>query len=63
MLGVRLACAAGFDPAGLLTFMERLSAQDPSRSGFLRTHPSPNQRVEYLQREVSRLGQERCTGR
>jgi len=55
VLGVKLACAAGFDPSGLLTFMERLKEQNPSHVSFLQTHPSPAQRVQYLQGTIEKL--------
>jgi len=47
ILGVKLACSAGFAASGLLTFMERLN--------FLRTHPSLRQRMNSLQKEIGKL--------
>lgn len=55
ILGVRLACSAGFDPVGILTFMAKLREYQPGQGSFLQTHPSPAQRMEYLEGEVSRI--------
>jgi len=54
LLGIRLACAAGFDATGLLAFMKRLNELGPQLS-FLSNHPSPAQRTEYLRWEVAKL--------
>jgi len=54
LLGIRLACAAGFDAAGLLVFMRRLN-EPGSQMSFLQNHPSPARRVEYLEQEVGKL--------
>lgn len=48
MLGIQLACEAGYDPTGLLVFMQRLS-KESSGIEFLSTHPAPQNREEYLQ--------------
>ncbi len=61
ILGVRLACAAGFDPAGALVFMAKVREEDPNQVSFLQTHPSPDRRVEYLEREVDKLNCSRKT--
>lgn len=52
ILGIRLSCVAGFNPAGLLTFMTKVREQNPSLSGFLQSHPAPAERIEYLQKEL-----------
>jgi len=56
ILGVQLSCAAGFNPKGHLTFHAKASEGDPSQSNFLRTHPAPVRRLEYLQREIENSG-------
>src|SRR5437870_2096740 len=55
VLGVKLSCAAAFDPSGLLTFMERLKERNASHVSFLQTHPSPAQRVQYIQGAIEKL--------
>lgn len=54
--GVRLLEQAGYDPRGLLEFMELLERQDGrSRSGvarFFTTHPAPHDRVKTLTKLV-----------
>lgn len=55
LFGVRVACAAGFDPSGLLTFMAKLSEMDPSLVSSLRDHPAPKERIGYLRNEVGKL--------
>jgi beta-barrel assembly-enhancing protease len=56
-VGVEIVRRAGWDPRGLLEFMELLRAQagrDPgSVEVFLSTHPSPAERVQQLRRQVS----------
>jgi beta-barrel assembly-enhancing protease len=57
-VGVEIVRRAGWDPRGLLEFMELLRAQagrDPgSVEVFLSTHPSPAERVQQLRGYVSR---------
>jgi beta-barrel assembly-enhancing protease len=57
-VGVEIVRRAGWDPRGLLEFMELLRAQagrDPgSVEVFLSTHPSPAERVRQLRVQVSR---------
>ena len=46
-LGVKLAVAAGFDPAGAVRVLQRLAAADEGFA-FLSTHPPTAQRVRRL---------------
>ena len=55
LLGARLACAAGFNPSGALTYLELFNAQKPSRLGFLKGRPAPVQRVQHLQGAIEKL--------
>ena len=49
--GIALAARAGWDPAGLASFLntlereEKLAGQDPNRPGFFATHPATPERV------------------
>jgi hypothetical protein len=52
VLGIRLACQAGFDPAGLVMFIEGLRARNGDGSDFGATHPQNNERIGYLRQEV-----------
>jgi predicted Zn-dependent protease len=55
-VGVRIMRRAGWDPRGMLEFMQVLrdeQRRNPSRvEVFLSSHPSPAERVELLSREV-----------
>lgn len=55
--GVRILRAAGYDPRGLLEFMQRLDGDLQSTPGamaqFFATHPAPRDRVRHLEREVA----------
>jgi hypothetical protein len=55
VLGARLACAAGFNPSGALTYLELLNAQKPSKLSFLTSRPAPIQRVQHLQGAIEKL--------
>lgn len=55
VLGARLTCAAGFNPAGALTYLELLNAQKPSKLSFLKSRPAPIQRVQHLQGAIEKL--------
>lgn len=49
-IGLRILTDAGYAPQAMVNFMEKLKSK--SRSGvptFLSTHPSPSNRVQYLQ--------------
>ena len=58
-VGIAILRRAGWDPRGLLEFMETLRQQagrDPSSvEVFLSTHPSPAERVRQLRTELSRV--------
>jgi predicted Zn-dependent protease len=58
-VGVEILRRAGWDPRGLLEFMEMLRQQagrDPgSVEVFLSTHPSPGERVQQLRAQLSRV--------
>ena len=50
VLGVRIACEAGYDPTGFVTYFEK----SPGRSSsFMSTHPSRRQRLDYLRAEAA----------
>ena len=53
VLGIRVACQAGFDPEGMLTFMSVLAQIDPRAKSFMTNHPSAIERRNYLQGEVA----------
>lgn len=61
--GVRILQAAGYDPRGLLEFMQRLDADQQSAPGavarFFSTHPAPRDRVRHLERLVGDAGGQR----
>jgi predicted Zn-dependent protease len=53
LLGIRVACAADFNPRGLITFMAKGRELYPTTEiGFLKTHPSSTYRIEYLEKEL-----------
>jgi predicted Zn-dependent protease len=58
-VGLEILRRAGWDPRGLLEFMEMLRQQagrDPgSVQVFLSTHPSPGERVQQLRAQLSRV--------
>lgn len=54
ILGVRLACQAGFDPSGLIAFMESLTARYGNGTGFGATHPQNSERIGYIRQEVTK---------
>ena len=50
-IGVAIAARAGYDPAALVRFFERLSADDPDGGpSWLSTHPSTGERVLRIRR-------------
>lgn len=52
--GVRALAEAGYDPNGLVRFLDRLSRQDSSRSiSWLSTHPEPAKRVTRARAEAN----------
>jgi peptidyl-prolyl cis-trans isomerase A (cyclophilin A) len=54
ILGIRVACQAGFDPEGMLIVMRALLAQNPTATSFMQNHPSGVERLHYLQGEVQK---------
>jgi len=60
-VGMELAAAAGYDPAGLsrslrtLARAEQLSGRDPSRTSFYSTHPATAERVTDTQRAAQTM--------
>jgi predicted Zn-dependent protease len=67
-VGAEIMHRAGWDPRGLAEFMQilrREQGRDPSAvETFFSTHPSPEGRLERLEREAARLGGgRRDTGR
>jgi predicted Zn-dependent protease len=60
--GARYASAAGYNPYGLVTFFQRLEAQEGSIPGalvFLSDHPATPERVEHILRYI---GSHRLSG-
>jgi beta-barrel assembly-enhancing protease len=57
-LGLRLAAAAGFSPAGTVTLLQRLEllGRNPVELGqYLVSHPAPSERMAHLQSLVRQL--------
>ncbi|MDD5544424.1 MAG: M48 family metallopeptidase [Acidobacteriia bacterium] len=58
-LGLQYMYAAGYDPNGLVTFFERIQAQDKHHPGFVgkafSTHPQTPERVERAKKEIEQL--------
>ncbi|MEM6406948.1 MAG: M48 family metallopeptidase [Pseudomonadota bacterium] len=53
--GVQLANAAGYDPAGLLGFFERLSGMGAEPAEWLSTHPNSAERVQQIEGYIDAL--------
>ncbi len=53
--GVNLAQDAGYDPAGLATFLDRLSVPGGAPPDWLSTHPNSAERVEAIERQIDDL--------
>jgi predicted Zn-dependent protease len=53
-MGVELAARSGYDPYGLVVVLQTLEAegQDSTTAMFLKTHPSPNDRITVLATEM-----------
>jgi len=62
VLGIRVACQAGFDPQGMLILMRAFGQADGRANSFMTNHPSAVERRNYLQGEaencLSRQGAE-----
>jgi predicted Zn-dependent protease len=54
-VGVDLAALAGYDPAGLPTFLNKLASATEKRGGWYSTHPPLNERIGRLNRQVADL--------
>jgi predicted Zn-dependent protease len=58
-LGTQYAWNTGLDPNGFITFFEKLQAKEKNKpgsfAGFWRTHPSLNNRIELVQKEIAAL--------
>lgn len=54
ILGIRIACQAGFAPEGMLLLMQKFSEQDRTANSFMRNHPTGVERFNYLQGETGR---------
>lgn len=53
ILGLAIACQAGFDPNGLVFFMEKLNqSTNGKNSSFASNHPPPVERLAYLKVEA-----------
>ena len=56
-----LAGAAGYDPAGLIDFLEWARRQPGDVPSFASTHPSSAERIEAIRRQIG--AQAPATGR
>ncbi len=58
-LGCQYLWNTGYDPQGFITFFEKLQAKEKNKpgkfSGFFRTHPNVESRIEKVQGEISFL--------
>jgi peptidyl-prolyl cis-trans isomerase A (cyclophilin A) len=54
VLGMAVACQAGYDPDGMLILMRVFAQLDPSAGSFMKNHPSGLERFQYLQGEAQR---------
>jgi hypothetical protein len=54
ILGIRVACQAGFDPQGMLILMRVFAQLDSSASSFMKNHPAAVERYNYLQGEAAK---------
>ncbi|HEY3928168.1 MAG TPA: M48 family metallopeptidase [Candidatus Koribacter sp.] len=56
LLGMQYAYAAGYDPAAIVSFFEKIEAQEKHKKGFLArtfdTHPMTEERVKRAQEEM-----------
>jgi predicted Zn-dependent protease len=49
-LAVYIVAAAGYDPGAMISVLEKMSAvSDRSGPGFWQTHPSPEDRIDYVE--------------
>ena len=58
-LGTQYLWNTEYDPQGFITFFEKLEARQKDKPGkfvgFFRTHPTPESRIEKVQKEISYL--------
>jgi len=54
VLGARLACQAGFDPNGMIVFLQGFIARYGDRTGFGSDHPQSTERIGYIRDEARR---------
>jgi hypothetical protein len=54
VLGIKVACQAGFDPQGMLILMRLFEQLDSSASSFMKNHPAAVERYNYLQGEATK---------
>ena len=55
LTGLQLLHKAKIDPAGMITFFQRLSEHDDGRVELLSTHPMSTGRAERLRAELAKL--------
>lgn len=51
IMGMEYMAEAGFNPEGAVSLWKKMSAQGSSPPEFLSTHPNPESRISYLQKE------------
>ncbi|MGA2648284.1 MAG: M48 family metalloprotease [Candidatus Sulfotelmatobacter sp.] len=54
VLGIRVACQAGYDPQGMLILMRVFAQLDSSASSFMKNHPTAIERYSYVQVEAAK---------
>ena len=55
--GVRYSSAAGYDPKGLMTFFQKLGAQEgktPALMAWMSTHPTSADRVQHIKEQIAK---------
>ncbi len=50
--GIHLAREAGYDPAGLVTFLEMVAQEEPGLPGWASTHPATVERIANLREQI-----------
>jgi len=64
--GARYSATAGFDPRGLVTFFEKLKAQEgktPQVMAFLSDHPATGDRIAHVEEYIKQHGLQASGGR
>ena len=54
ILGIRVACQAGFNPDGMLEFIRVVARMESGASSFMKNHPSGVERLNYLEGEAKK---------